>query len=205
MNRVIYATENHPLYLSLSKLEGFTKEVPRNSEALLFDFSASHTEAKLELFSSYKGPIITDLSLNNGDQLINDFPHVKAAIATVFPSPKKTYEVYLKDSSVLEDLESLFYKLEIKALQVSTPGIGFIFPRTLVQIINEAWFALEDELATDKAIDTAMLFGVNYPLGPLAWGREAGLSNAVLLLEELYTSTQKERYRPCQKLKEVTQ
>lgn len=205
MNRLIYATENHPLYKNVSKLDRFTPNRPMNSEALLIDLSATNTAKKRELFSHYKGPIISDLSLNNGDQLMAEFPQIKAAISTVFPSPKKTYEVFLKDYQYREDIESLFYKIDISLLEVSKAGCGFIFGRTIVQIINEAWFALEDELATDHAIDTAMLFGVNYPVGPLAWGREAGLTNVVLLLNELYTHTKDERYRPCEKLLEVSQ
>ncbi|MFT6070385.1 MAG: 3-hydroxybutyryl-CoA dehydrogenase [Bacteriovoracaceae bacterium] len=167
--------------------------------------SATSSAEKRELFSHYKGPIISDLSLNNGDQLMSEFPQVKGAFSTVFPSPKKTYEVFIKDPAFREDIESLFYKIDLSVLEVSKAGFGFVFGRTIVQIINEAWFALEDELATDKAIDTAMLFGVNYPVGPLAWGRQAGLSNVVLLLNELYKETNNERYRPCHKLIEVSQ
>lgn len=203
MSRIIYATPNHPFYEILSSLKGFTKTLPKNSNTLLFDFSATSTLEKKKLFSSYQGNIISDLSLNNGSSLLNEFPHVKAAIGSVYPSPKRTYEVFYKDPIVKNSLNDLFKELDSSLLEVSSAGIGFIFPRTIAQIINEAWFALEDELASPKAIDTAMLFGVNYPKGPLAWGEEAGLQNTVLLLEELYNNTKNERYRVCQKLKEA--
>ena len=67
MNRLIYATENHPLFKIVSNLDRFTPNLPMNSQALLIDLSATTTAKKRELFSSYKGPIISDLSLNNGD------------------------------------------------------------------------------------------------------------------------------------------
>jgi 3-hydroxybutyryl-CoA dehydrogenase len=203
MSRIIYASKNHPFYEKLSKLEGFTSVIPESSSDLLFDFSASNTIDKKKLFSIYKGGIISDLSLNNGAALLKDFPQLKAAFGAVYPSPKNTYEVFYKDQSVKNSLVDLFNEFDSNLLEVGTAGIGFIFPRTISQIINEAWFALEDELASEKAIDTAMLFGVNYPRGPLEWGDAAGLQNTVLLLEELYKDTKNKRYRVCQKLKEA--
>lgn len=204
ISRIIYATLNHPLFEQLSLLEGFSQEVPENCDKLLFDFSATSTDSKIKLFQDYSGPIISDLSLNNGDQLTSNFPQIAGAMATVFPSPKKTYEVFIKNQEVKNQIDIIFNQLEIKMIEVTKPGIGFIFPRTMVQIINEAWFALEDNLATEQAIDTAMLFGVNYPKGPLSWGKEAGLINTTLLLEELYKETKQKRYLVSQKLKEAS-
>lgn len=205
MNRLIISNSTHPLYNLLSKLDGFVdySKLDKTSSELIFDFTALPTKAKTELFSKLNGSIISDLSLNNGDLLIQEFDSVIGAVATVFPSPKSTCETYLKNDSNKEALESFLNELNLSPVYVKSPGVGFVFPRTIAQIINEAWFALEDELATADAIDTAMLFGVNYPKGPLAWGIQAGLPNVVILLEELLETTKDTRYRVCQKLKEA--
>ncbi|HKR86851.1 MAG TPA: 3-hydroxyacyl-CoA dehydrogenase NAD-binding domain-containing protein [Phenylobacterium sp.] len=51
---------------------------------------------------------------------------------------------------------------------------GQIVLRTLAQIANGAVDALRDGVADAAGIDEAMLFGANYPEGPLAWARRIG-------------------------------
>lgn len=94
--------------------------------------------------------------------------------------------------------------LKIKAEQVMTalnkkiewvPDIaGFISARVVSMIVNEAWFALEEEVSTKKEIDTAMKLGTNYPYGPFEWGEKIGLRNIYELLTVL--SKTNNRYRP---------
>ena len=45
--------------------------------------------------------------------------------------------------------------------------IGFIAPRIIAMIINEAFFAKEQQVSTEAEIDIAMKLGTNYPKGPL--------------------------------------
>lgn len=205
MNNLIISNSTHPLYEDLKQLDGFIDydQFSSQSADLVFDFTALSTKEKQELYSKIKNPIISDLSLNNGTLLFKEQNNLVGAVATVFPSPKLSCEVYLPADKYESALNNILEQLKLTPVKVSSPGIGFTFPRTIAQIINEAWFALEDNLATEEAIDTAMLFGVNYPKGPLAWGKEAGLINVVILLEELLSTTKQKRYRVCQKLKEA--
>jgi 3-hydroxybutyryl-CoA dehydrogenase len=46
--------------------------------------------------------------------------------------------------------------------------------RVVGSIINEAVTAVHEDVATPDDIDTAMRLGTNYPIGPIAWGREIG-------------------------------
>ena len=62
---------------------------------------------------------------------------------------------------------------------------GFIAPRIISMIINEAYFALADEVAEKAPIDTAMKLGTAYPHGPFEWAALIGLENIVQLLEVL--------------------
>jgi 3-hydroxybutyryl-CoA dehydrogenase len=76
------------------------------------------------------------------------------------------------------------------------PGIpGFITPRVISMIINEAWFTLEENVSTKEEIDTAMKLGTNYPYGPFEWGEKIGLKNIHELLSLLARSNS--RYQPC--------
>lgn len=72
---------------------------------------------------------------------------------------------------------------------------GFVAARVLSMIINEAYFALEDEVSTKAEIDTAMQLGTGYPLGPFAWSEKIGTKEIVQLLSVLAQSNS--LYRPC--------
>ena len=68
-------------------------------------------------------------------------------------------------------------------------------------IINEAYFALQENIASENDIDRAMMFGVNYPNGPFNWsqGKEQIF---VELLQQLSTLNTK-RYEIAPKLLEA--
>ena len=71
---------------------------------------------------------------------------------------------------------------------------GFISARVVSMIINEAYFALEENVSTKEEIDIAMKLGTNYPYGPFEWSKKIGLKNIEALLTEL--SITEERYQP---------
>ena len=77
---------------------------------------------------------------------------------------------------------------------------GFIAPRVISSIINEAYFALSEGVSTKEEIDTAMKLGTNYPYGPFEWSRKIGLKNIATLLTKL--SAEEERYTPSKLLLE---
>ena len=71
---------------------------------------------------------------------------------------------------------------------------GFISSRVVSMIINEAYFALEENVSTKEEIDIAMKLGTNYPYGPFEWAKKIGLKNITTLLTEL--SLTEKRYEP---------
>ncbi|MBI3157997.1 MAG: 3-hydroxyacyl-CoA dehydrogenase [Chloroflexi bacterium] len=74
---------------------------------------------------------------------------------------------------------------------------GLVLPRIVFQLVNEAAFAVLEGVADADTIDLAMRLGVNYPKGPLAWGREFGYSKALAVLDHLYGEYREDRYRAC--------
>ncbi len=96
--------------------------------------------------------------------------------------------------------EELFINLGRKTEWV--PDItGFITPRVVASIINEAFFALEENVSTEEEIDTAMKLGTNYPYGPFEWSKKIGASNIYSLLSAL--SKKQIRYQPSTLLKQT--
>jgi 3-hydroxybutyryl-CoA dehydrogenase len=71
----------------------------------------------------------------------------------------------------------------------------YIFNRILAMLINEAYDAIQFNIATKQDIETAMTKGVNYPKGLLAWGEEIGLKNVAKMMDDLYDKYREERYR----------
>jgi 3-hydroxybutyryl-CoA dehydrogenase len=65
----------------------------------------------------------------------------------------------------------------------NTPG--FISSRSIAMIVNEAYFALGENISSETDIDTAMKLGTNYPFGPFEWAAKIGLQNIYDLLQTL--------------------
>src|SRR3972149_4081920 len=70
-------------------------------------------------------------------------------------------------------------KAVIRALGKETAVVrdsaGGVLPRIFAMIVNEAAFALQEEVAAAEEIDTAMRLGANYPHGPLGLAGAVGL------------------------------
>ena len=107
-------------------------------------------------------------------------------------------ELAIHYSSQEEIIAPVFKELQWRYLIV--PDIpGMITPRVIAMIVNEAYFALEQNVSTKEEIDIAMKLGTNYPMGPFEWSRKIGLGNIYSLLHEL--SLTNERYRPSELLR----
>lgn len=76
-----------------------------------------------------------------------------------------------------------------------TPAL--VLPRIVCQLANEAAFAELEGVADGATIDLAMKLGVNYPKGPLEWGKELGYDKVQAVLDHLFSQYHEERYRAC--------
>ncbi len=88
---------------------------------------------------------------------------------------------------------------------VKDEGRGFgIFRRILVMLINEAADALYYGIASREDIELAMIKGVNYPKGLLAWAEEIGPEQCVELMDGLYATYREDRYRCSPMLRRIS-
>jgi 3-hydroxybutyryl-CoA dehydrogenase len=92
-----------------------------------------------------------------------------------------------------ENTSSVLNALNIKISHVKDEP-GFISARVIAMIINEAYFAVEDNVSSKNEIDTAMKLGTNYPHGPFEWSQMIGIHNILALLQKLNTTDA--RYQP---------
>ena len=191
----ILATEDHPFYPLVKN--HVVSALPELGEVVI-DLTLKPVEQKEQTLKELEGRIvISDLSCYPGAVWVEKYSHIEGALAGAFPSPKKACEVWAKNERTGKVMDTFLQELGISSVRVRTPGIGFIYPRIVAMIINEAWLAREDDLADVENIDLAMKNGVNYPWGPFEWGEKIGLDKVKMLLEELLRADGSERYRPC--------
>jgi 3-hydroxybutyryl-CoA dehydrogenase len=74
---------------------------------------------------------------------------------------------------------------------------GFIANRILMPMINEAFCALMEGLASAEDIDVTMQLGTNHPMGPLKLADFIGLDTCLSIMEVLHHGMGDGKYRPC--------
>lgn len=98
------------------------------------------------------------------------------------------------------DLKKICGSLNTK-YQIVDDRVGFVTPRVICMIINEAYYTTQEGTASREDIDLAMKLGTNYPFGPFEWCERIGIKHVYELLEAVYEDTKDERYKICPLLK----
>jgi 3-hydroxybutyryl-CoA dehydrogenase len=82
-------------------------------------------------------------------------------------------------------------------------GPGLVLGRMVAQVVNECAFAIGEGVGSAADIDAGMIYGLNYPRGPLAWADQIGLEHVLSVLEALSDERREERYRPAPLLRQL--
>ena len=122
------------------------------------------------------------------------------------PVPMMSLVEIIKGYDTSEDTFQTIHKLvnrinKVPVLVNDYPG--FIANRILMPMINEAIFALYENVASAEDIDTVMKLGMNHPMGPLTLADFIGLDVCLAIMEVLYNGFNDSKYRPCPLLKKM--
>lgn len=172
-------------------------------ETIVFDFKISRNENEIRVYKNFNGVAFINLSENSLESLINSIES-KAFFFGFIGLPtflnRETLEVSLLRKNGSKKLEEVCSKLNTK-FAVVKDQVGLITPRVICMIINEAYFATQENIASRADIDLAMKLGTNYPFGPFEWVEKIGIRNVYELLNAVYESSKDERYKICELLK----
>jgi len=79
---------------------------------------------------------------------------------------------------------------------------AFVVNRILCTMLNEAFFAMDEGLASPEDIDKGMVLGCNHPIGPLALADLVGEDTLLRIMEGLNKELG-DKYRPAQYLRKL--
>ena len=175
---------NIDTFTKKKNIERFDKELAKTAPILSSSITVTATEQSSWISGKYRLVGISALPTLIQKPLIEIAP-------TVY-SPKETLEVVKR-----------FFLSIGKEIEIVQDRIGMVLPRVLCRIINEAAFAVSEDIALPQDIDKAMKLGVNFPSGPFEWSEQIGLKQVVAVLTALYTDLQEERYRVSPLLKQM--
>ena len=175
--------------------------VTENKEVKLSIFNKIQEIVKVDsIFASNTSSIsITELANGSrpekfiGMHFMNPVPVMKLVeIIRGYSTSDETYQI----------IKELSEKLGKTPVEVQDYP-GFISNRILMPMINEAIYALYENVASAEHIDTVMKLGMAHPMGPLTLADFIGLDVCLAIMNVLYEGFNDSKYRPCPLLKKM--
>lgn len=107
------------------------------------------------------------------------------------------------DTQTVEKVEALIQQIGKEIIFVQD-RIGMVFPRLICRIINEAFFACEEDITHPRSIDFASRLVLQMDQGPIALAEKIGFKDVVTILSAIHKETGEPRYRVSQLLRQLS-
>ncbi len=192
---------------AFSRLEyaGSVEEAAREAD-LVIEAVPEEMESKIEIFTLLDKICrpSTILASNTSSLSITEIASVtyrpKKCLGMHFFNPVHKMKLLEIVRALETDQETLATAVEVgkrmgKEVVVIKESPGFITSRINAMIGNEAFYMLQEGIATAEDIDKALKLGLNHPMGPFELVDLVGLDTRLHILEYLH-KTLGEKYRP---------
>ncbi len=173
------------------------------SDVVVFDFIIEAHRQAIEVYSSHSIPVFLNSSMTTlaelrdksvGQAVFFGFCGIPSFLNREILEVVVRSEDHQRLKSVCDSLKTQFAIVE--------DNVGLVTPRIICMIINEAYFVVQENVASRSDIDLAMKLGTNYPFGPFEWCDKIGIKNVSNMLKAVYESAGDERYKICKLLEE---
>jgi len=193
---------------ALSRLEYASSVEQAAREAdLVIEAVPEEMESKLEIFTLLDKVCrpTTMIASNTSSLSITEISSVtyraRKCVGMHFFNPVHKMKLLEIVRALETDDETLAAAVEVgnrmgKEVVVIKESPGFITSRINAMIGNEAFFMLQEGVASARDIDKALKLGLNHPMGPFELVDLVGLDTRLSVLEFLHKSLG-EKYRPC--------
>ncbi|HWR17572.1 MAG TPA: 3-hydroxyacyl-CoA dehydrogenase NAD-binding domain-containing protein [Terriglobales bacterium] len=193
---------------AMNRLE-FVSEVPAAAREadLVIEAVPEQMAAKIELFTQLDKLCRPDtiLASNTSSLSITEIAAVTQrapkCVGMHFFNPVHKMKLVEIVQALETDRETIATVVEVggrmnKETVVIKESPGFITSRINAMIGNEAFYMLQEGIASASDIDKALKLGLNHPMGPFELVDLVGLDTRLSILEYLH-KTLGEKYRPC--------
>lgn len=190
----------HTDLTALTNVDVVIEAIPENLDLKHLLYARLSTIVRLDtiIASNTSSFPISDLakSVTNPERFIGIHfmnPVLKMDLVEIIPSVDT-------NEHTLETAKTLISTIK-KTAVISTDQPGFIVNRLLIPMINQAFIALENGLASKEDIDTALEKGAAFPMGPLKLADFIGLDTCLAIMETLHNAFPSSGYAPASLLK----
>jgi 3-hydroxybutyryl-CoA dehydrogenase len=193
---------------AFSRLEyaGSVEEAARDAD-LIIEAVPEEMESKIEIFTMLDKICrpTTILASNTSSLSVTEIASVtyraKKCVGMHFFNPVHKMKLLEVVRALETDDDTLAAVVEVgrrmrKEVVVIKESPGFITSRINAMIGNEAFYMLQEGVATAEDIDKALKLGLNHPMGPFELVDLVGLDTRLHILEYLHKSLG-EKFRPC--------
>ena len=193
---------------AFSRLEyaGSVEQAAREAD-LVIEAVPEEMESKIEIFTLLDKICrpTTILASNTSSLSITEIASVtyraKKCVGMHFFNPVHKMKLLEVVRALETDAETLAAVVEVgkrmgKEVVVVKEAPGFITSRINAMIGNEAFYMLQEGIATAEDIDKALKLGLNHPMGPFELVDLVSLDTRLHILEYLH-KTLGEKFRPC--------
>jgi 3-hydroxybutyryl-CoA dehydrogenase len=193
---------------AFSRIEyaGSVEEAAREAD-LVIEAVPEEMESKIEIFTMLDKICrpTTILASNTSSLSVTEIASVtyraKKCVGMHFFNPVHKMKLLEVVRALETDDDTLAAAVEVgkrmrKEVVVIRESPGFITSRINAMIGNEAFYMLEEGIASAEDIDKALKLGLNHPMGPFELVDLVGLDTRLHILEYMH-KTLGEKFRPC--------